>query len=110
VETNRRPASPLNAGRQFCERLVRSTIPVGGGRSPLALGVVERPFMIRPQYHFRDSPKGLLAWDVRRLVKLSEHLPVRHIRVSEIAEVDENHWYSYGNVAPTAGVSWNTVP
>ena len=57
--------------------------------------------MIRPQYHFRDSPKGLLAWDVRRLVKLSEHLPVRHIRVSAIAELDENHWYSYGNVAPT---------
>jgi hypothetical protein len=62
---------------------------------------VKRSFMIRPQYHFRDSPKGLLAWDVRRLVKLSEDLPVHHVRVSAIAEVDENHWYSYGNVAPT---------
>jgi hypothetical protein len=34
-------------------------------------------------------------------VKLSENLPVHHVRVSAIAEVDENHWYSYGNVAPT---------
>jgi hypothetical protein len=73
---------------------------------------VKRSFMIRPQYHFRDSPKGLLAWDVRRLVKLSEDLPVHHVRVSAIAEVDENHWYSYvmEMLLRPAGVSWNTVP
>ncbi len=57
--------------------------------------------MIRPQYHFRDSAKGVLSWDVRRLAKLSEHLPVRQIQVSEIAEIDENHWYPHGGVIPT---------
>jgi|GEM_PF-5678144 len=27
--------------------------------------------VIRAQYHFRASEQGLLAWDVRRLVRLS---------------------------------------
>ncbi len=31
---------------------------------------------IRAQYHFRASEQGLLAWDVRRLVRLSRDLPV----------------------------------
>jgi len=34
---NRRHAPPINAGRAIHERPVRSTVPVGGGRSPLAL-------------------------------------------------------------------------
>jgi hypothetical protein len=85
------PNSPFNPiARETRSGLVNGTF-----------GAVERPFMIRPQYHFRNSQKGLLAWDVRRLVKLSEHLPVRRVKVSEIAEVDENHWYFYGNVTPT---------
>jgi hypothetical protein len=57
--------------------------------------------VLRPQYYFRPSERGLLAWDVRRLVGLSRKLPVRDIALAEIAEVDENHWYSHGAAIPT---------
>ena len=50
---------------------------------------------LRPQYHFRNSEQGLLAWDVRRLVELSEDLPVRQIPVAEIRELDANHWFTH---------------
>lgn len=57
--------------------------------------------MIRLQYHFRPSERGLLTWNVARLIALSHGLPVRRVEVSRIAEVDENHWYAAGNQAPT---------
>lgn len=57
--------------------------------------------MIRPQYHFRPSPQGLKAWCVSRLIDLSHALPVQHIEVAGIAEVDENHWYAYEGQVPT---------
>lgn len=57
--------------------------------------------MVRAQYHFRVSEQGLLAWDVRRLIALSENFPVRYIKLSDIAEIDEDHWYTHGGVVPT---------
>ena len=57
--------------------------------------------MIRAQYHFRESGRGLLAWDVRRLVELSRHLPVERVDLNRIAELDEDHWYRHGSVTPT---------
>jgi hypothetical protein len=57
--------------------------------------------MIRPQYHFRPSKEGLLAWDVRRLIALSEGLPVQSLALSRIAEFDETHWYAFEGQAPT---------
>lgn len=56
---------------------------------------------IRAQYHFRPAPEGLLAWDVRRLVRLSRDLPVRSLPLSQIAELDSEHWYGHGSVRPT---------
>ena len=56
---------------------------------------------IRPQYHFRPAPEGLLAWDVRRLVRLSRELPVQAVPLSQIAELDSVHWYGHGSVKPT---------
>ncbi len=50
---------------------------------------------IRPQYHFRPSPAGLMAWNVRRLIELSVDLPERALRVSDVAELDETHWYNF---------------
>lgn len=44
---------------------------------------------MRKQYYFRNSPRGLLAWDVDRLVELSRDLPVRAIQLSSIRELDE---------------------
>ena len=57
--------------------------------------------MIRPQYYFRQSSKGLKAWDVRRLIDLSRDLPVENVDLNSIAEMDETHWYSHEGGSPT---------
>ena len=44
---------------------------------------------MRKQYYFRPSERGLLAWDVDRLVALSHHLPRRRVALTEIRELDE---------------------
>ena len=44
---------------------------------------------MRKQYYFRPSNRGLLAWDVDRLVQLSRNLPRKHIPLTEIREIDE---------------------
>ena len=45
---------------------------------------------MRKQYYFRQSKRGLLAWDVDRLVQLSSFLQRKHIPLHEIREFDEN--------------------
>lgn len=55
---------------------------------------------MRKQYHFRPSPKGLLAWDVNRLIQLSRTLPERRVLLSDIREVDSPYWFAYGE-SPT---------
>lgn len=47
---------------------------------------------MRVQYHFRRSPRGLCAWDVRRLVELSSGLARERVPLSEIRELDEPYW------------------
>ena len=44
---------------------------------------------MRKQYFFRQSPGGLLAWDVDRLVDLTRDLPVRAVPLTEIRELEE---------------------
>ncbi|MFM4856297.1 hypothetical protein ACEUDN_06150 [Aeromonas hydrophila] len=56
---------------------------------------------IRAQYHFRAGEQGLLAWDVRRLVRLSRDLPVQAVALGEIAELDQVHWYGHDAARPT---------
>ena len=56
---------------------------------------------MRKQYHFRDSSRGLLAWDVDRLVGLSRDLPKVLVPLAEIAELDENYWFQVGQNLPT---------
>ena len=56
---------------------------------------------MRKQYHFRDSSRGLLAWDVDRLVELSRDLPKVLVPLAEIAELDENYWFQVGQNLPT---------
>ncbi len=41
---------------------------------------------MRKQYYFRHPNRGLLAWDVDRLVKLSGNLPRRNVQLAEIRE------------------------
>ena len=57
--------------------------------------------MIRAQYYFCNSDDGLLAWDVRRLIELSKDLHVEPIDLTQIVELDENHWYANGSESPT---------
>jgi hypothetical protein len=49
---------------------------------------------MRPQYHFRDSPQGLRAWSVHRLVELSRDLIREDVPLSAIRELDEPFWSS----------------
>jgi hypothetical protein len=47
---------------------------------------------MRVQYHFRNSPRGLCAWDVRRLIQLSNALVRERVSLSAILELDEPYW------------------
>jgi hypothetical protein len=47
---------------------------------------------MRAQYHFRQSPQGLRAWNIHRLVELSSTLPRQRIPLSAIRELDEPYW------------------
>jgi len=50
---------------------------------------------MRKQYYFRPSSRGLLAWDVDRLVQLSSRLPRKRIPLTRIRELDED-WLGEG--------------
>lgn len=57
---------------------------------------------MRKQYHFRPSAKGLLAWDVERLVDLSKNLARRRVRIEDIDEIDEVYWFDDDEQTPTS--------
>jgi len=44
---------------------------------------------LRKQYYFRESERGLLAWDVDRLCELSRGLPRKSIPLKNIRELDQ---------------------
>lgn len=44
---------------------------------------------MRKQYYFRQSSRGLLAWDVDRLVSLAAGLPRKLVPLSQLGELDE---------------------
>lgn len=56
---------------------------------------------IRPQYHFRSSNKGLLAWNVRRLIELAKSFKIKSIKLETIHEFDTEFWYDLGGARPT---------
>src|SRR5437763_1257126 len=43
----------------------------------------------RKQYYFRPAARGLLAWDVDRLIELSARLPRFRVPLASIRELDE---------------------
>ena len=47
---------------------------------------------MRKQYHFRPSAAGLRAWDIDRLVALSNCLKWQLVPVASIRELDEPYW------------------
>ena len=44
---------------------------------------------MRKQYYFRQSTRGVLAWDIDRLVSLSADLPRKRVPLSQITQLDE---------------------
>jgi len=56
---------------------------------------------LRQQYHFRKSDRGLLAWDVLKLIELSRGFDVIEVPLSEIQELKETYWFGLG-VPPTS--------
>jgi hypothetical protein len=59
------------------------------GRYKSSLGGTRFRSSMRKQYYFRASNRGLLAWDIDRLVALTISLPRRLVALSEIQELDE---------------------
>jgi hypothetical protein len=85
-----------------------SSIVNAGGWNPAAPALVSRrPALytpdeetsgegpVRKQYYFRESDRGLLAWDVDRLVELSAGVARKIVPLSQIGELDEP-WFADG--------------
>ena len=56
---------------------------------------------MRKQYHFRPSERGLLAWDVDRLIELAKDLPLVQVPLGAVRELDEPFWFGDGSTAAT---------
>src|SRR5437016_4170768 len=52
---------------------------------------------MRKQYHFRQSERGLMAWDIDRLITLTKDFPRVQIPLSAIRELDESFWFGLDN-------------
>ena len=51
---------------------------------------------LHQQYHFRESERGLLAWDVLRLIELTKNNREIQVPLSEIRELKETYWFGLG--------------
>jgi hypothetical protein len=47
---------------------------------------------MRKQYYFRPSERGLMAWDVDRLIMLTNAFPRIHVPLTAIRDLDEPFW------------------
>lgn len=56
---------------------------------------------MRKQYHFWPADQGFDAWDVDRLIALSQRLPIERVAIDAIGEVDTAYWFDGGNELPT---------
>jgi hypothetical protein len=56
---------------------------------------------MRKQYYFRPSPNGFFAWDVDRLIKLTEDFKPQPVSLDSIKELDEVYWFGDEGDRPT---------
>ncbi|MDQ3432263.1 MAG: hypothetical protein M3467_08590 [Actinomycetota bacterium] len=56
---------------------------------------------VRKQCHFWPAQHGFDAWDVERLIALSQALPIERVAVDAIAEVDSVYWFDDTDEMPT---------
>ena len=48
---------------------------------------------MRKQYHLWPTECGLAAWDVERLIRLTQDLPRERVAPGKIRELDEVYWF-----------------
>ncbi|MDC0534761.1 hypothetical protein OAO18_03015 [Francisellaceae bacterium] len=51
---------------------------------------------MRKQYHFRISPNGFYAWDVERLINLSNSIDPMEVTIGSIEELNQPFWFDHG--------------
>ncbi len=51
---------------------------------------------MRKKYHFRSTDRGVLIWDVDRLVEVSRGLIRKPVPIDAIRELDETYWATDG--------------
>lgn len=56
---------------------------------------------MRKQYHIRNSARGLLAWDVDRLLRLTSAQKPVDLPLEKIRELDEIFWFARDGNEPT---------
>ena len=56
---------------------------------------------MRKQYHFRNGNDGLCAWDIDKLILLTEGMSDEEIPLSAIRELDEPYWDGSRDDPPT---------
>jgi hypothetical protein len=56
---------------------------------------------MRKQYHLRRGGRGFDAWDVDRLIELSDGAEVNQVALASIAEIDSVYWFGDGGEQPT---------
>ena len=59
---------------------------------------------MRKQYHFWPGDVGNDAWDVDRLLELTEGFPTMQVKVESIGELDTDHWFKLGPEPTVRGI------
>ena len=60
---------------------------------------------LHQQYHFRKSDRGLLVWDVIKLIELTKGFEVVQVPLTEIKELKETYWFSPGALPVTEDIA-----
>ena len=56
---------------------------------------------MRKQYPSRQIGADTYIWDVHKLVRSAQTLPVRNVPLDQISELDENWWYHERGAVPS---------
>lgn len=61
--------------------------------NPMGRPVQSRLAEVRKQYHFWPGRQGLDAWDVDRLIEVTQGLPVEDVALADLPEIDSVYWF-----------------
>ena len=60
---------------------------------------------MRKQYYFRPSARGFYAWDVDRLVALTEKSRRRYVKINTLKEIEGKFWFG-NNIEQ---ITWRSI-